>query len=387
MTIIFLSDISWSGLHQRPQHIALALAKHWRVIWVEPTTLLKKTHIRLVQVEPNIYILSVPAIPYNARLRFVQILARPLSYVGLFRYLVTLFQYVIIRRGLSLLDADQDQVGILINNFHLIHVVKKLRPSFIQFDYIDNAFGFTSLPRHVKNDWLTTIKLSDYITVTSPVLAEQIRPVRTEKIYHVGNGVEYSRFADHAKKNRPDDLPTGKPIVCYVGAVYQWLDYDLIKFTAQQMKNVCFVFIGPVHPQIATKVEELKSCDNIFFLGFKSYSLLPGYLQHMDVGIIPFQKNELTKSVNPVKLYEYSAAGKPTVATHFSDDLTTMRDKIFLAETKEEFVSQIQTALRKSNDAAFAGELRLFAREHDWHAKTSRIVQLVREHARSGTLS
>src|SRR5262249_49324721 len=136
-------------------------------------------------------------------------------------------------------------------------------------------------------------------------------------VYYVGNGVEYEHFAHPRAGDRPADMPGGKPVVCYCGAVYPWLDYPLIQYAAEQMPDVHFLFIGPVHPGVEPIAREFSSLSNVSFTGMKPYEALPGYFRYIDVGMIPFQLNELTKSVNPVKLYEYSAAGKPTVATRF----------------------------------------------------------------------
>jgi hypothetical protein len=85
-------------------------------------------------------------------------------------------------------------------------------------------------------------------------------------------------------------------------------------------------------------------------------------------------------AVNPVKLYEYSAAGKPTVATNFSDDLAPFAGTVYIAQSKEEFVSFLRKAVERSTDASYISTLRLFAREHDWNMKTSVITHLIEQH-------
>ncbi len=50
-------------------------------------------------------------------------------------------------------------------------------------------------------------------------------------------------------------------------------------------------------------------------LGQKPYAELPRYSAYFDVGLIPFEYNDLTLAVNPIKLREYLSAGMPVVAT------------------------------------------------------------------------
>jgi glycosyltransferase involved in cell wall biosynthesis len=235
--------------------------------------------------------------------------------------------------------------------------------------------------------WKNTVRKADVITVTSDELRKQLEPVRSSGIHYVGNGVEYKHFAEPKQSSRPTDFGTTKPVVCYSGAVYPWLDYELLGYAFDQMPDVHFLFLGPVHPQIQPLVRQLSRGGNSTFLGFRPYASLPDYFQYIEVGIIPFQINDLTRSVNPVKLYEYSAAGKPTVATMFSDDLLPFRDRIFLAHSAQEFVAHIRTALQKSRDPEFVHGLRAFAKEHDWSAKTSVIEKLILTHHTTRNIS
>lgn len=380
MILILFSDIRWHGLHQRPQHIAAGLAKHWQLLWVQPATLAEGTHFRPRAVAPNIALVSLPTIPYNARNKLIKAIAKLLSYASPLRRFVLFLQFILLRRALKQLGWREESFGFVVNNFQLIPLAKRFDAAFILFDYIDNVFGFTRLPKHVEDQWLETIQSADIITVTSPTLAKQIEPFRAKDVHFVGNGVECALFLDAAETDRPPDLPSGKPIAGYTGAVYPWLDFELLNSVCSTMKNVDFVFIGPIHPDVSSCVQRLSRFENVRFLGFRPYQMMPRYVRHFDVGLIPFQKNELTAAVNPVKLYEYSAAGIPTVATNFSEDISRLHDKVFVSDSKEDFITSLRSAIKKSKDPSFAAQLQAFAREQDWETKTSLILQFIHQH-------
>jgi glycosyltransferase involved in cell wall biosynthesis len=135
-----------------------------------------------------------------------------------------------------------------------------------------------------------------------------------------------------------------------------------------------------MHPGVSAHIQVLSRLENVHFLGFRPYETIPQYLHFFTAGIIPFQKNELTSAVNPVKLYEYSAAGIPTVATNFSEDVSQLRDKIFVSDSREDFITSLPSAIKKSKDPSFAAQLQTFAREHDWETKTSLILQFIHQH-------
>jgi len=54
---------------------------------------------------------------------------------------------------------------------------------------------------------------------------------------------------------------------------------------------------------------------NLHVLGARPYSQLPAYVQAFDVGIIPYIESPWTRTVDPLKLLEYLAAGIPVVAS------------------------------------------------------------------------
>ena len=70
-------------------------------------------------------------------------------------------------------------------------------------DYIDNAFGFVKLPKHITEDWKHTLKSVDLITVTPHTLKNQVGEFRKNNVYLVSNGVEYNYFAETPDTSSP----------------------------------------------------------------------------------------------------------------------------------------------------------------------------------------
>jgi glycosyltransferase involved in cell wall biosynthesis len=72
------------------------------------------------------------------------------------------------------------------------------------------------------------------------------------------------------------------------------------------------VLIGNIDEQRKQDVESRHA--NIRFLGLKLQMQLPAYLHFASVCVIPFKNDNITKYVNPLKVYEYLAMGKPVVS-------------------------------------------------------------------------
>lgn len=152
--------------------------------------------------------------------------------------------------------------------------------------------------------------ISDYLKEKRAKLRPDIEVIRNGVVLEDFSGVQ------GLEKQAQDELFELKsPILGYTGAISHWFDFDLVEEAAEQLPEINFVFIGRIIADNLSKTNELNKKENIFFLGEKDYRDLPHYLKYFDVTFIPFKMNELIKSVNPIKFYEYLAAGKPVIST------------------------------------------------------------------------
>ncbi|MEI6168126.1 MAG: glycosyltransferase [bacterium] len=97
----------------------------------------------------------------------------------------------------------------------------------------------------------------------------------------------------------------------FFGLLSEWVDQELILRLAQEFPRATMVLIGKAD----VAVTRLQGISNIQLLGPKPFSELPDYVAGFTVGIIPFVVNDLTRSVNPIKLREMLSAGCPVVST------------------------------------------------------------------------
>jgi len=172
--MLFVSDICWGSLTQRPQHIAARLARRTPLLWIEPITLGHPWRLRPVEVAPMLQILSVPQIPLNARAAWMRALARVLVAIGPLRILFERLQATLVRRALRAMGWGPQPSAAVVQNFQLMDLVRRLGVGRIVFDYIDDSFGFARLPPVVERQWQQTIESANSIGVTSPRLRRLI---------------------------------------------------------------------------------------------------------------------------------------------------------------------------------------------------------------------
>ncbi len=153
------------------------------------------------------------------------------------------------------------------------------------------------------------------VTVCSPTLAASKgaeRPAERSPVTLVTNGVDVDRYRSPAA--RPHDLPPGRTAV-YVGTLHSdRLDVELCVTTSEAMDgDGTLVLVGPValEPDDVRRLREA----GVVLLGPRPRDAVPGYLQHADVLVVPHVVDAFTDSLDPIKLYEYLAVGRPVVST------------------------------------------------------------------------
>jgi glycosyltransferase involved in cell wall biosynthesis len=186
----------------------------------------------------------------------------------------------------------------------------------------------------------------------------------------VKNGCDFEYFNVLEKNGQLDDL-TGKPIVGYFGAINSWFDVESLDYVIQKNMDKYFVFLGAVNSK---SVRRLYKYRNVFFLGEIKYEDLRGYLAYFDVCLIPFVLNDLIKSTNPVKFYEYISSGKPVVSINLPE-LEEYSDICYLYNSKEEFNECIEKGLNENVD--IRGKRMKVAKQNSWDSRVEEILKIM----------
>ena len=196
------------------------------------------------------------------------------------------------------------------------------------------------------------------VITTSEALAEKAKIMKSgARIRLIGNGVDYD-FFNNTPKVRPLEFRGLDKIIGYIGSIDKWIDFDLVDYLAENRPDLNFFFVGP------KRVKKLPVRKNIHFIGAIEYKKIPTYCNCFDVCIIPFLRSELADAINPVKLYEYLALGKPVVS-YYMRELKRYKDIIYLADYKEGFLTYVERALNERDNRII--RLRKdIARMSDW---------------------
>ncbi len=213
------------------------------------------------------------------------------------------------------------------------------------------------------------ISLANGVITTSKHLYDTKSKKHTNT-HLIKNGVDFKLFNQAYNKDR---FNKKTKTIGYVGSIDFRIDVSLMKHSIEHFKFHEFQFIGRV---VDAKVqEELEMYPNVAFLGAKSPSELVKAMKYIDLGLIPFEKNDFTKGIYPLKINEYLAAGIPVVSTDFAD-LTDFTESTSITKTNEGFIEAIRQELSSDNPDLAKVRMQI-AEKNDWTSRAVLLNQLI----------
>ena len=217
----------------------------------------------------------------------------------------------------------------------------------------------------------------DYTLCTSKEL-QRILSVFSPNVYFHPNAADTEIFNKALANDlpRPEELKNiNRKIIGYTGSLEYRTDFELLKKVATFHHDKILFFVGPVNTTEHREVG-LDKMPNVIFAGPRKITELPNYLRYFDCTLIPFKKTTLTRSIYPLKINEYLAAGKPVIATNFSEDINTFKDVARIADNHEEFIEAIQHAIDQDNPSEVQSRVARAA-QNTWTARVEQFWDII----------
>lgn len=254
-------------------------------------------------------------------------------------------------------------------------------PIAVAYDAVDDWAvhpGYRKIRRSVRRGYGLIRERADLVFAVTDHLAGQFRGGRPE-VTVLPNGVEPRYFDTADSAPLPASLQAiPAPRVGYVGALQDRIDVELLARLSSRLPDVEFVLVGPVLDK--RHFAAISRRPNVHLAGPCTPQEVPAFLRAFDVCILPHRDTPLTRSMDPVKLYEYVAAGKPVVASDLPA-LTQPQDLVRRAGTPDEWERQLRESLTSVHWAGSRTEE--FIRQNSWEARAQMALDRMRERARS----
>ncbi len=215
--------------------------------------------------------------------------------------------------------------------FKVLHSLKVK----IVYDCVDDHSAYPGLinPDFTNELESQTAEIADAVVVTNDTLKEKLSHYGKEPIV-LGNGVNWELFS----KGLSNKIPQIKKQIVYVGAIAEWFDLELIERVAKEFSDYKILIIGPV----TINVSHLALSPNVEFRGRMSQEAFAPILRESQVALIPFKVNKLTERIDPLKVYEYLAAGVPVVSTPVGG---VKNLPVLIGRSADEFIQKIKEGI------------------------------------------
>ena len=252
----------------------------------------------------------------------------------------------------ALLEVGIERPAVWTQNPRAATLVGRFPVERLVYDLTDDWAAFEQDPERraaVQQKIESLAHEADLVLACSRTLEQQALQwaVRVE---HVPNAVE------SAVPVEPARLGLRGPVLGYAGTLHDSrLDVELVRAAALLRPDWSFAFLGPDLLTPASR-ERLFELPNVHHLGTVPHSAVRGYLAAFDVCLIPHVDTEFTRSLDPLKRYEYLAAGRPTAEGADAQSLVAAAERLLADDSPE---------LAAERMAAVAGET--------WDARAAQI--------------
>jgi len=380
--LIYFGPGKWQGLWRNRHQLLTRFARHNRVLYVEPATYLQtfreqwrtghlgwrtlRQEFRRDWVEPvrpNLYIYHSPtSLPVSGRF--------PLDWVT--------WQLWLLALKLALRRLRFQRPVLWLSRPEMGRFLGKFGESLAIYHVVDEYTAYQTVTaeeadvlRRLESCLLQRVDLA---IVVSPQLLEAKRAFNAQT-YLVPNGVDPAAFEVVAPV--PDDLQLiPAPRLIYSGLIGARLDLKLLYDLMRRRPDWSLVLLGEVNAAGAeAALAELQSLANVHVLGLRPVNAVPAYLAACEVCVLPYRQDREAQHIDPLKLYEGLAAGKPIVMTPIPA-AHSFCEVVRTAANVEEMERQILAALCENSPQCEARRRSAVA-GHTWEARVEQISTLI----------
>lgn len=240
------------------------------------------------------------------------------------------------------------------------------------FDAIDDwrahAWAGRSL---VEDGYRLAGRHADVVFAVHPSLLAWIAP--RGRAEFLPNAVDPARWKDVEPAAELAALP--RPLAGYAGTIQSRVDVGLLGAVAKEMNEVTFALVGGVGRAVEDALAALPR--NVRLLGPVRHDALPPMVVACDAGVVPHVHDALTASMDPLKLYEYLAAGLPVVSTVASPN-PALDGQVRVVRNAAAFAAALREEIA-GDSAQRREERRRAVADQTWAARADRVLAVLGE--------
>jgi glycosyltransferase involved in cell wall biosynthesis len=359
-TTVLFSNVRADHLVQRHHYVARWRAERDRTIWLDT---LGSRNPRLADLRriggeragqrPEALLPGVEVV----KPRFVPLFGKP--FYGLNRRLLE-------RQFDDLgIDPAASTAWVYLPHPVVVDILRRNRWGRVVFDLCDDIDDMEVHPA-LREGETSLLRSADVVFATAEALVDKAHRVRSGEVHYVPNGVDGARFGGGIES--PGKLRR----ILYVGAIYEWLDEDLIVEVAEGRPDLEFRIVGPLRRPLP----RLERMLNVTIPGPVAAEDVPKEIAAAQLCMIPFRPGPLTEATDPLKLYEALIAGRPVLATalHQGERFAPAVRLEATAAGWLEAIADLESGAWSFDVGALRSRV---AREEDWRERFARMDRVL----------
>lgn len=356
MRILYLMNIDWRWIKQRPHFLAEELAKDQDVLIVY-----RANPARSKWPVNGTSVLRAPFLPLllQGRLRS---LIEPTAQKAWLSALTSRFA--------------PDLVWLTFPTL-LPFLSRDLKELPIVYDCMDQAAAFFSDPNEARTVRETEDQLlaqASLVLCSSQHLQQDLRSRGAKNLHLLRNGVPLALLATKHNEVAPafqQKSPLGRPFVeaGYIGTLASWMDFEALVYCLNQMQQLRIHLIGPGTPPLVH--------DRLIVHGPIEHHALADRVKDLDVLLMPFVVSPLIQAVDPVKLYEYLAFGKEVITCRYPE-IERFGPHVHFYESKHDLLALL-SAHRTGRLGRRAGRSAAFLADNTWERRGQMLTPLLKQ--------
>ncbi|WP_405154138.1 glycosyltransferase [Paenibacillus sp. FSL K6-0108] len=360
---VVLSSCFWGEMLHRPHHISKGLSRlGYSVEYLQPVATATPSN-------SNVSIANLMEFS-NSNIRNIDLvnIISPISVRRMDNSILDNY-YEIIQ---NIIDQSEEEIVLICYLPSQINIIDRLSGNFkvvydCMGDHSDLEYSYQSNKKEQEYENLM-LRRAEVVTATSSALY-LTKKINNDNVYLLRNAVNIEDFMD-VEKSMPSELfRIPEPRICYIGTVDGRFDEEFFYKLVRSNKDKSFVVIGNTVEGMLTKAE-----DNLYILGVKKHSELKSYLQHMNVGIIPYKDDtEVSINCDPIKMYEYVINDLPVVATNMPELILEL-NSIKVSRGFEAFNQFLNEALELKIDWQLRNE---FVSLNTWAVRCEQLLKIL----------
>lgn len=203
--------------------------------------------------------------------------------------------------------------------YRVLDAYHRLRPGFLVQTIL--RLGERFLYRHADRVLVTNEQMGQYV---SQIAGTDVS-MRTVVLDHGVDSVHFApRSPDHGLM-RQYDLSSHDIVALFLGTTYAFSGLvNMVRrmpAALQQCPSLKLVIVGGGEQdrELASLVEALGLKGRVILTGMVPYQEVPRYLSLATLALNPFELNDITRDIIPIKILQYQAAALPVLSTPLPD--------------------------------------------------------------------